>query len=56
MDTPNEQAVFIAILENQRNLAMTELARAVARINVLEAERAKLQAQVPKDGEGPSNV
>jgi uncharacterized small protein (DUF1192 family) len=51
MEQPDEQAVFAAILENQRNMAMTELARAVARINVLQAENAKLKAQVPKDAD-----
>lgn len=48
---PNEQAYYIAVLENQRNAAMNELARAVAHINSLNAQLAQAQAQIPKDKE-----
>lgn len=41
----NEQMILFSILENQRNVAMTELARAAARIAVLEQQVAAANAQ-----------
>jgi hypothetical protein len=42
---PSEVEIFISILENQRNVAMTELARMAARISVLETQLAAMQAK-----------
>lgn len=46
--SPSELDIFINILEQQRNNAMTELARAAARISVLEAALAESRAEQEK--------
>lgn len=47
----NEFEIFISILEQQRNVAMTELARVAARNAVLETEIAKLKEPPPAAAE-----
>jgi hypothetical protein len=50
MSLSDEQAIFISILENQRNVAMTELARIAARVAVLEQALAEANACKQESG------
>ena len=53
MTPSEEQAIFISILENQRNVAMTELARAAARIAVLETALAQQPKEARENNDAP---